>query len=252
MISEFPLFVFTTFAGLAAGTYVMSAAFPKDGEEKRSWLFPLVMLVLLGIGLLGCLGHLHHPERFINALWNPMAGITQEAYLSMLFGIVLVIDVIVCAVKGAAPRALRIVGAVFGFLLTCVMGYAYSTILGVAAWYTPITIPFFVIGDLAMGAALWAVLKSDVYTTKASWYTTLAIEAILACTLIAIAVHFAGLGLGVVPFIAALVLAPIAHCALGFMATKSPDKSWIAPVAFACVFVGVAVARYAFYAAYVM
>ena len=57
----------------------------------------------------------------MNALWNPMAGISQEAYLSILFGIVLVVDVILCAVKGRCPRALRIVGAVFGFLLACVV-----------------------------------------------------------------------------------------------------------------------------------
>lgn len=250
MISEFPLFVFTTFAGLAAGTYVMSAVFPKETEEKRSWLFPLAMLALLGIGLLGCLGHLHHPERFLNALWNPMAGITQEAYLSILFGIVLVIDLIMCAAKGAAPRALRIVGAVFGFLLTCVMGYAYSTTLGVAAWSTFSTIPLFVVGDLAMGAALWAVLKENAYSQKAYWLTTVVVEALFACTLVLVAVHFAGLGLGMVPFIAAIVLAPVAHIALAYMG-QSGDKSWTAAAACACVIVGVAIARYAFYAAYI-
>ncbi|MBQ9002054.1 MAG: dimethyl sulfoxide reductase anchor subunit [Eggerthellaceae bacterium] len=251
MISEFPLFVFTTFAGLAAGAYVMSAAFPKDADDERPWIFPLAMLVLLGIGLLGCLGHLHHPERFMNALWNPMAGITQEAYLSILFGIVLVIDLVMCAVKGAAPRALRIVGAAFGFLLTCVMGYAYSTTLGVAAWSTPVTIPLFVVGDLAMGSALWAILKRGAYEAKAYTYTACVVEALFACTLVAVAMHFAGLGFGVIPFVAAIVLAPVAHIALAIMALKG-NRRWIAPVAFACVLVGVAVARYAFYAAYVM
>ena len=250
MISEFPLFVFTTFAGIAASAYVMAAAFPKEGEEKRAWLFPLAMIVLLGIGLLGCLGHLHHPERFMNALWNPMAGITQEAYLSILFGIVLVVDVIVCAVKGSSPRALRIVGAVFGFLLACVMGYAYSTILGVAAWSTPITILLFVVGDLAMGAALWAALKHDAYTSKPYFTTVVVIEALLLVTLGAIAAHFAGIGLSVVPFVAAIVLAPVAHIALAF-AARSGKASWAAVAALVCVLVGVAVARYAFYAAYV-
>lgn len=250
MISEFPLFVFTTFAGLAAGTYVMAAAFPKEGDQKRPWLFPLAMLVLLGIGLLGTLAHLHHPERFLNALWNPMAGITQEAYLSMLFGLVLVIDLVWTAVKGAAPRALRIVGAVFGFLLTCVMGYAYSTTLGVAAWSAPATIPLFVIGDLAMGAALWAVLKQNAYGQKAYLYATVVVEALLACTLAVVAVHFAGLGLGMVAFIVAIALAPVAHIALAFMG-QSGDKAWAAAVACACVIVGVAVARYAFYAVYI-
>lgn len=250
MISEFPLFIFTTFAGLAAGAYVMSAAFPKDGEEERPWLFPLAMIVLLGIGLLGCLGHLHHPERFMNALWNPMAGITQEAYLSILFGAVLAIDVIVCAVKGAAPRALRIVGAVFGFLLACVMGYAYSTTVGVAAWHTPVTIPLFVVGDLAMGAGLWAVLKRGAYEEKPYFITTVVVEALLLCTLAAVAAHFGGLGLTVVPFVAAIVLAPVAHVALAYLA-RGGKAGWASAAALVCVLVGVMVARYAFYAAYI-
>ena len=251
MISEFPLFVFTTFAGLAAGTYVMGAAFPKDTQEKRSWLFPFAMLVLLGIGLLGCLGHLHHPERFMNALWNPLAGITQEAYLSILFGIVLVVDVIVSAVKGASPRALRIVGAVFGFLLTCVMGYAYSTTLGVPAWHDLATIPLFVLGDLAMGAALWAVLKFGSYGQKAYLYVVIAVEVLFACTLAAVSAHFASLGMSAVPFVAAIVLAPVAHIALAFLGRQG-DKRWVAIAVFACVMVGVIVARYAFYAAYAL
>lgn len=251
MISEFPLFVFTTFAGLAAGAYAASAAFPDKSEAKRPWLFPLAMLVLLAIGLLGCLGHLHHPERFMNALWNPLAGITQEAYLSILFGIVLVADLIVCAVKGAPSRPLRVVGAVFGVLLTCVMGYAYSTTLGVAAWSTPVSIPLFVLGDLAMGAALWAALAPAACEGKPFRYAAIAVEALFACTLAALAAHFGGLGLGVVPFVAAIVLAPVAHLAL-LLAAKPAERPWAAWAAFACVLVGVVIARYAFYAAYAM
>lgn len=250
MISEFPLFVFTTCAGLAAGAYVMSALFPREEEtEKRAWVFPLVMLALLGIGLLGCLGHLHHPERFLNALWNPMSGITQEAYLSMAFGAVLVVDVVLCAVKGRCPRALRIVGAVFGFALTCVMGYAYSTTLGVAAWAALPTIPFYFVGDLAMGSALYPLFKRDAYESKQYVYATVAIEAVFACVLAAEAVHFGSCGLSVIPFIAGIVLCPVAHIALAMGAKKA---SWMPFAACACVLVGTAIARYAFYAAYMM
>lgn len=251
MISEFPLFVFTTFAGLAAGAYAASAAFPDKSEAKRPWLFPLAMLALLAIGLLGCLGHLHHPERFMNALWNPMAGITQEAYLSILFGIALAADFVLCVAKGAAPRPLRIVGAVFGVLLTCVMGYAYSTTLGVAAWSTPVTIPLFVFGDLAMGAALWAALAPGACAGKPFRYTVIAVEAVLACTLAAVAARFGSLDFSAAPFVAAIVLAPVAHLAL-FLAAKPAERPWVAWAAFACVLVGVVVARYAFYAAYAM
>ena len=46
------------------------------------------------------------------------------------------------------------------------------------------------------------------------------------------------------------VLAPVAHVALGFMA-RPGDKNWAALAAAVCVIVGVAIARFAFYAAYV-
>ena len=42
MISEFPLFLFTTLAGLAAGAYAVSAVFPVGKDPKKAWLYPLV------------------------------------------------------------------------------------------------------------------------------------------------------------------------------------------------------------------
>ena len=77
MISEFPLFAFTTLAGLSGGAYVAAAVFggADAGEKKRAWLLPLVCLVLLGLGLLGCLGHLGRPLMFMNALANPTSMI---------------------------------------------------------------------------------------------------------------------------------------------------------------------------------
>ena len=42
MISEFPLFLFTTLAGLAAGAYAVRAVFPVGEDAKKAWLFPLV------------------------------------------------------------------------------------------------------------------------------------------------------------------------------------------------------------------
>ena len=86
MISEFPLLVFTTLAGLAAGSYTMSAFFPVGQGSKRPWLFPLVCLVLLAAGLLCLPAHLEHPERMLIALSNPSAMIAQEAYWSIGFG----------------------------------------------------------------------------------------------------------------------------------------------------------------------
>ena len=58
MISEFPLFLFTTLAGLAAGAYAVSAVFPVGKDPKKAWLFPLVCGILLAVGLVGLPLHL--------------------------------------------------------------------------------------------------------------------------------------------------------------------------------------------------
>ena len=66
------------------------------------------------------------------------------------------------------------------------------------------------------------------------------------------ATHFAGLGHGALPFAAAVVLAA-AGAAFGLLAWKGRLPGAVAPVlAFVCAFAGVAVARYAFYAASVL
>ena len=88
-----PLLVFTTLAGTAAGAYAVNAVrLPQKGAQERAWLFPLVCLVLLGVGLLGTLAHLGQPLRFINGMANPASMISQESYWSIAFGIVLVVD----------------------------------------------------------------------------------------------------------------------------------------------------------------
>ena len=65
MISEFPLFLFTTLAGLAAGAYAVSAVFPVGKDPKKAWLFPLVCGILLAVGLVGLPLHLGRPEMCI-------------------------------------------------------------------------------------------------------------------------------------------------------------------------------------------
>ena len=118
-----PLLAFTTFAGLAAGAYAIDAvcgnarvgggsaahggaAAGSGGEAAgipanaasdalaRPWLFPLVCLVLLGVGLCGTLAHLGQPLRFLNGMSNPGSMIAQEAYWSIAFGAVILVDLV--------------------------------------------------------------------------------------------------------------------------------------------------------------
>lgn len=199
MISEFPLFVFTTLAGLSAGAYVASAAFPVGGRENagvalagkagglggpdgvgaagavgadargaRPWLFPLVCLALLGLGLVGCLGHLARPALFLNALVNPRAGIAQEAYLSIAYGVLLLLVECIVVLRGKkSSRILSLACAVAAVGLTVVMGMAYLANLGTPAWVSWATVPLFVLGDALMGFALYPLFSGWAYRKTA-------------------------------------------------------------------------------------
>ena len=274
MISEFPLFCFTTLAGLAAGAYVVAAVFLVGKESKRAWLFPLVCLVLLGVGLLGLPMHLGRPERLLTALTHPTAMIAQEAYWSMAFGVVLLIDLVILKTKGSVPRALRAVGAVFALGLMCVMGNAYFVSLAVSAWASWPTFPLFVLGDLAMGAAGVAVLAhvmkergakpaevdgdaADIATLQFSKQgaflnTEMVLAVLAAVAFVAEAVHFDGTGLNAMPFVVAAIIAVAG--AISVLAGREDKLSESVTVwlTFACLFVAVVVARYTFSAAYAL
>ncbi|HIW77359.1 MULTISPECIES: DmsC/YnfH family molybdoenzyme membrane anchor subunit [Gordonibacter] len=258
MISEFPLFLFTTLGGLAAGAYVVYAFLPSDlsgeGEAnaKRPWLFPLACLVLLGVGLLGVLGHLGRPERFLLALANPTSMIAEEAYWSIAFGLLVLVDLVFLARKGTSPRVVRILAALCGFVLMCIMGWAYFTAYGNPAWAAWPTLPLFVIGDLAMGAALAGLFKGERYR-KAVFAVAAAVLALLAAaSMVAVSMQFAATGHDITPFTVAVVLA-VASAAVTLLARANklsvPAASGLT---FICIFAGVVVARYTFYAASVL
>lgn len=251
MISEFPLLIFTVFAGIAAGAYGLSAIFPPEEKENaRRWVFPVVCIVLLGIGLLGTLMHLQHPERFMNAMANPGAMITEEAYWSTAFGIVLLIDALLSIFRKGAPRWLRIVGALAAFGLMVVTSIAYASNYGVPAWRGIATFPLFLVGDIAMGAALLGAFENQLLVKRAFVYTNIGVEALLAIVLIALAVQFAGVGVGTVLVYISIVVAPVAGVFLMLVASKKPEgNAAIAWLAVACVVIGVFLSRYAFYAA---
>jgi anaerobic dimethyl sulfoxide reductase subunit C (anchor subunit) len=251
MISEFPLLVFSVFTGIAAGAYFISLFFSeKETESKRSWLFPALCALLLGVGLLGTLTHLQHPERFLNAMANPTAMITQEAYWSIGFGGILVIDALLSRFRNRAPRILRIAGAITASGLMVVTSLAYVMSIGVAAWRGIATFPLFLVGDLAMGAVLYATFNKDLYRKKAFVITNIVIEVLLAATFIALAVQFKEAMIGILPVVVALVIAPVAVISLSVLTQKDKMSlsltSWIA---LSCVGAGIVIARYAFYAA---
>lgn len=246
MITEFALFVFTTLGGLAAGLYILAAFFPVVGK-RNNLLLSIVPLVLLGIGGIALLGHLGHPERMFNAFANPEAGITQEGITTGLFGIVLVIDLVLTWTKGECPKALRYAGALFAALLLLAMGFLYYNYQSMPMWHAIPTVPLFVVGDLAMGALFVTALDEE--AAKKPLITTGAVLAsLLAITLIGNAVVFSGCGLSPMPFAIAAIIA--AAVAVYLFTNGEKAASGLRWGLFAALFVGIVIARYAFYAAF--
>ena len=247
MITEFALFVFTTLGGLACGLYILAALFPVEGK-RNNLIISIVPLVLLGIGGIALLMHLGHPERMFNAFANPEAGITQEGICTTLFGVVLLVDLILTWTKGEAPRALRYVGAVFAALLTLAMGFLYYNYQSMPMWHALPTVPLFVVGDLALGALFIAALDEAAAGKKALVTTGAALAVLLAVTLAGNAMVFQGCGLSPVPFVIAAIVA--AAVAVYLFTSWEKASSGMRCTLFIVLLVAIAVARYAFYAAF--
>ena len=238
-----PLLVFTTFAGLAAGAYAVDAlcgngrAGSGAAAPARPWLFPLVCLVLLGLGLCGTLLHLGQPLRFVNGMANPGSMIAQEAYWSIAFGAVIVVDLAVAKAKGAAVRPIRWAGGLVAVGLMVVTGLAYYQSLGLPAWSGAATVPLFLVGDLALGAA-----------------ANVAAGVAFAAVLGAFGLHLARIGLDATGLlVAAGIVGPLAASAVAAAtrAGKLPAQAGGVAVC-ALAIVGVVLARYAFFAAGMM
>ena len=147
-------------------------------------------------------------------------------------GAVLLIDLVLAKVKGSAPRALRIVGAVAALGLTFVMANAYFVSAGIPAWASWQTFPLYVFGNLAMGAALLAVFENGLLERGGFFAALAALAALALAAFVLEAVHFAG----------AIVLAYLTK--QGKLALRV--GAW---ATFACLLAAVACARYCFYAA---
>lgn len=245
MISEFPLFVFTTLGGIAAGAYVARAIEPLKVGRTASWAFPLFALALLAVSGFALLGHLGQPLRVLNAFSNPAAGITQEGIVTVLFGVAVVADFALCLKRGDSPRWLVTVAAALGVVLAAVMGLAYASLPGTPAWAGIATVPFFILGDLALGAGCYILFRRDAFSVKAYSVYFMVISVSAAACACALGAHFAALGYEIAPFVFCAI-AVVVGAVLAAFAGKNGNKAF-AYAAFACVVVGVVVVRYAFY-----
>ncbi|WP_101721245.1 DmsC/YnfH family molybdoenzyme membrane anchor subunit [Eggerthella timonensis] len=261
MLAEMlPLLVFTTFAGLAAGAYAIDALCGNGrtgscaAESARPWLFPLVCLALLGLGLCGTLLHLGQPLRFVNGMANPGSMIAQEAYWSIAFGLVIVADLALAKVKGASVRPVRWVGGLVAVGLMVVTGLAYYQSLGLPAWSGAATVPLFLVGDLALGAGLCALLDRSALANGILAAANVAAGVAFAAVLCAFGLYVARVGHDATGLlVAAGIVGPLAASAAA-VATRAGKLPAQAGAVAVCVLAtaGVVIARYAFFAAGMM
>lgn len=251
MISEFPLFLFTLLAGLSAGFCAVRALVPVAGWQGRRWTVPAAALALLGLGLVCVWFHLGRMERVLNAMANPQAGICQEAYCAIVLGVLLLIELVMEVRGRKAPRGLPIASGVVALVLAVVMGFAYVGNYAVPAWTDWSTVPLYAVADVAMGAALVGLFEPARYEKPALLATSVVAQVLVMLTFVLMGMHFAHVGRSTVPFAAAAVLAGAVPFALTMVARKKPSAE-LAAAMLACSVIGVAVARYAFYAASIL
>lgn len=247
------LYLFTMLGGLAAGTYVFETCFCRKRKEGRPWLVPLAVVILFAVAIIAAATHISSIPRAFGSVFagtvNFGAGMTQEVVISVCFLVLAVIDLIITLVRKDSPFALRVVTAVVAVAAMFMMGMAYVDVLGVPAWNNGLaTVLAFLAGDLAMGLGLYAVLDGASFAENQGLrITALVVNAVLAVALILEIAAFSGCGEDIVGQVVGLVVAPVVSLIVAAMAPKVKGSTAAIVICVASI-VGVAIARYAFYA----
>lgn len=256
MIPEFALFVYTSLAGLAGGLYAADAVFSKmariDAAARfRRWVIPLVALLLLAISGAALLLHLGRPERVLLAFSNPIAGIAQEGYATIAFGLAVVVDFIVSLARRKAVYAPRVVVALLGLALSIVMAVAYFSYDTQTAWSTWQTFPLFVIGNLLLGyAAYWLFAQTTQWGNRG--FLVFAVFAVLyAITAVAEIIHYSSVAPAGVPVMVVGLCAIAVSLACLLLAKRKGSRfRTLYVTALTCAIVSILLIRYGFYMAY--
>lgn len=258
MDNYLPLLVFTVLSGLAAGSFIVSLAYPlalgakaEAKPERPSTHLSLISLAALGIGLLASLLHLGQPLRFINGLSNPGSMISQESYWGIALLVLLAACVIVSLIKKSLPFVLQVATALAGLGLIAVSSLAYYRAIGIPSWSDASTISLLVFGDLLLGASLCAMMFRSAAAKDRYLKATLGLLFVNLVTLCAFAIHISGLpvpsqlgylvGASIVGIVAPAVL--VAISILGKL-----HQAKLAIVAFVLIAIGVVLLRMAFFA----
>ena len=245
------LFLFTLLGGMAAGAYAFETCFQRTRTGERPWLVPLVIVVLFAVGMIAASTHVQSIPRALASVSagtvNFGSGMVKEVAASGIFFVLVIVDLIITLAKKSSPFALRVVAAVAAVVCMVLMATAYVDVYGNAVWSNaPATVLSFFAGDLAMGLGLCAVLGSVDVTKKPALYALLIVA--LAIGLALEVAAFGGQGASPVTQAVGLVVAPVASAALALAASKLENKKMLAIAMCALLVIGVAIARYAFYA----
>lgn len=247
------LFAFTVLGGMAAGAYVFETCFARTRSGDRPWLMPLVVVVLFAVGMLAASTHVQSISRAIGSLIdgtvNLGSGMVREVVVSGIFFVLALADAGFAFAKKDSPFALRAVTAVAAAACMVLMGTAYIDVLGNPVWTNaPATVLSFVAGDLAMGLGLCSALGVADLSEKRIACVMVAVDAMLAIGLALEIAAFVAAGVSPAMQVAGLAIAPVAGAALTLCASKFANKQALAIAVCAVLIIGVAVARYAFYA----
>ena len=173
----------------------------------------------------------------------------REVVVSGIFFVLALADAGFAFAKKDSPFALRAVTAVAAAACMVLMGTAYIDVLGNPVWTNaPATVLSFVAGDLAMGLGLCSALGVADLSEKRIACVMVAVDVMLAIGLALEIAAFVAAGVSPAMQVAGLAIAPVAGAALTLCASKFANKQALAIAVCAVLIIGVAVARYAFYA----
>ena len=130
------------------------------------------------------------------------------------------------------------------------MSYMYLMSANVPAWHSWQTLPFYVVVDLALGAAVYPLFVKELVMPSVYAVVNAVLQLLAAVTIALEGAHFASVGPSPVPFVVGTVLVAVS----AVVAFRSKANGSRGMVIAACILtvVGVAVARYAYYAASIL
>ena len=125
---QWSLVLFTALTGMGGCMFACVAADEFLGRAKAA-AFPAAVaaLVIAVVGGLASVTHLSHPDRIMGALSHPTSGIFTEALLVGCLCVCVVVYLVLVKREAAAGarKAVAVIGAVFGVLLSFMAGESY-------------------------------------------------------------------------------------------------------------------------------